>query len=334
MNTMNVGTNWGQSIGEGYIWSLSVNRDLMAVLGPASRSVVYILDAGTGEIKKELLDEWSVFSVAVTDDKELLFTGRPQGQNEPGIWICSPEQDEIQPLQFHSIGEIPSYEQEISFGKIALVPDQKQALIAGVSDLYDIRGFLLLADWKNGIDSGQVSLVAKGIDEAPHDITIAGEMAYIATGRGGTIEVFNIAERQFAEPYIATEGIFKPMRVVTTEHFVAAASYDELFWWISAGEPVGHEGLSSSPDCINGLATLGKDIVICALTYSNTLKLKDLQSSTIATSLSVDIEHPCNIITNPAHENDFYVIGHTNGRISALSLNRVLVGAGPTSFRA
>ena len=83
MNTINIGTNWGQSIGEGYIWSASVNQDMMAVLGPASKSVVYILDAGTGQRKKELLGDWSVFSVAITDNKELVFAGRPKEQKEP-----------------------------------------------------------------------------------------------------------------------------------------------------------------------------------------------------------------------------------------------------------
>ncbi len=326
MSILNVGTNWGGSIGEGYIWSLSVNRELMAVLGPADKSVVYILDAVTGEIKKELLDDWSIFSVAVTDDKELLFTGSPEGQIKPGIWICLPEQDKIQPLQFHSIGEIPAYGQEILFGKIALIPHQKQALITGVSDLSDIKGFLLLADWKNGMDQGQISLVAQGIDEAPQDIAIAAETAYIATGRGGTVEVFHIPERQLDEPLIAREKIFKPSRIVVTEHYVAAASFDELFWWLPGGEQTGHEALSSSPDCINGLAALGEDNVICSLTYSNILKLKDLQSSTTATSLSVDIERPCHIITDPAHSYDFYVIGHTNGQISAFSLTPSLAG--------
>lgn len=327
MNIINLGTNWGGSIGEGYVWSLSVNRELMAVLGPASKSRVYILDAVTGEIKKQLLDEWSIFSVAVTDDKELLFTGSPQGQNKPGIWVCLPEQDEIRPLQFHSIGEIPAYNQEILFGKIALIPNQKQALIAGVSDLNDIKGFLLLADWKNGIEKGQVSLVARGIDEAPHDIAIAAETAYIATGRGGTIEVFHIAERQLVEPLIARESVFKPSRVVATEHYVAAASFDELFWWLPEGKQIGYEALSSSPDCINGLATLGEDTIICSLTYSNMLKLKDLRSSTTATSLSIDVERPCHIITDPAHRYDFYVMGHTNGQISAFSLAPTLAGA-------
>lgn len=321
---MAIRKSWAQSIGEwGYIWSLSVNSDLMAVLGPASRQVVHIIDAGTGKRNKEMLADWSISSVAVTEDKKILFAGRPKGQKEPGIWISPIEQDEIQPLPFHFIEELPAYDQKIVFGKIALVPNEKQALIAGVSDREDIKGFLLLADWSNGTDKGQVSLLATKIDEAPHDIAIRGKMAYIATGRGGTIEVFNIEKRQIDRTLIGIPGrVFKPMRVVTTENYVAAASYDELFWWILREEPEGHELLSNSPDCINGLAALGEDTVICSLTYSNILKLKELQSSTsmLATSLSVDLKHPCHIVTDSAHRNDFYIIGHSNGRILALSL--------------
>lgn len=317
---------WAKEIDKGYVSSLSMNSGILAVVAPSVADKVYVFDARSGEKRAELLHGWSAHSVAVREMGDLLVTRGPQSWQITDIklevGITPPEDGIPQPSQgftWSDVNQAPKYNSEVLLGKIALIPRLEQALIAGMSDDYSVKGFLLLAGWRPGYSG--LSMFAKDIEEAPHDIVIADGRAYVATGRGGTIDVFDLEEKKLRTK-LAPSGVgaFKPMRVVVSGRYVIAASYNELFWW----DPfafVGAEVLGGPGDCINGLAALRGGGIVCTLTFSNRLLLKHspgVPARAIETAEPLD--SPCWVLADPQVDGRIYVMGHSNGKIWAIDL--------------
>lgn len=317
---------WIRFISTGYISGLSVNAGLVALVAPPPDNNVHVLDAATGETRGRLLGRWVPHSVAVTPTGSLMCAagvrvGLAEAASKAPAIGLSPIEDGRDEPAYLLTGELPRYNNSILFGKIALFPDRNEALISGVSDRYDTKGFLLHASWSSRPRHGRFAVIATDIDEAPHDLAIVDDRAYIPTGRGGSVVVLDLKTYQRVEPLRVTTGTFKPTRIVATEKYMVVASYNRLYWWEHGAfdETLSLQDVTSPNDCVNGLAVLDDDTIVCALTYSDRLV-----TTTLPTKLISDLKrsqrpaNPCWIEANPNGSDRFYVTGHTNGYIWAM----------------
>ena len=282
---------------------------------------VHLVDSRTGERLTELLHDQMTHSAAVIGETELLLV--QIGQNlKPEISITSVEsgvQYRFACKEHLSLSSL--YDRDIFFGKIVLIPGKNQALISGVSDRYDIKGFLIFADWSKGIEKGKLLKIVKETDEAPYDVVATKNLIYVATGRRSSIAIFSLSKGKYMRGLEAPGiDIFKPMRVVASGSRIVAASYNQLFWW-NDGIFAKKEDVSGSHDTINGLADLPNGDIVCALTYSNQLLLKSsLEGPFTPIALPQPLEHPCWVVADPHMDGRIYVTGHANGSITAVDM--------------
>lgn len=317
---------WQSSVSEGFIWDMSANLGKVAVIDPKFYSLV-ILSGETGIRESVLLGEWFPTSVTLTSNLDLIVSRELQvGKTNllPALGIC-PLEDGLKAPTYLLSGDFPRYNHQLWLGQAIQLPNQNQAVIGGISDRDDVQGFLLLASWDSQIGQGEFSPILSEIYEGPADIAIKDDLVYFATGRGGTVGVYDLNEKKALKNTTFLSAEYKPSQLSFTENFLVSASYNELFWFkygddifLSGG---GNHELTERTDCINGIASLPEDNLLCALTYTNRLVRFSILTGNIADiDLGQTLEAPCFVVADPQIINRYYISGHKNGKIWAVDL--------------
>lgn len=303
------------------IYHFAANQGLLAVVDPISQSSIHLLDANTG-YQLSQLDQFHSAAVSLTDNGHLLVAEglNPRRHKDtdrgPTIWSGLP--DSPNPFkQLRWVDSPPQYHQEILFGPILEIPQQNQAVIAGMTDSYQTRGFLLLADWRKS-DPGELTILCDGIENGPQDIAVRNNLVYFTDKDTPSVKAISLNEDPPTQ--IDIPGRFNPARIATTEDFLVVTSYNELYF-LDQFNRRGRQRFGSDQDNIQGLATLAHNRVVFSLSGSNKLMVKDLKLNT-SQSVKLDklVENPCWIISDPQLASRIYVSGFTNGTISAIDL--------------
>lgn len=336
---------WEYACGQGYIWNMSADHRYLAVVAPhMADNAVHVVDIVTGRRIARIAVGDSVHSVAVIDTGEILLARGARNEatsQEPRVWLERPGRFQQPPRELYISNQWPKYDQTLLFGRITLMSPGstgRRALISGMSDRVDTKGFLLLASWgeeREQDSEPQVRLLYSGIDEAPWDLEQKGNQVYIATGKAGTVEVFDVEKQQFGEPLPSpSTDVFSPTKLTVTDRFVVAASYNEIFCW-EGNDFKRQMTVSESHASINGLSTLEKDIVVYTLTSSNEVAYRDLAVTDEPTKTDptipmanfqvTDFAKPCWIRAVPADAGSgtptrLYVTEYLGGRILAINV--------------
>lgn len=306
-----------------YIYNFAANKGLLAVTDPLSHDSIHLLDTNTG-YKMSQLNQFHNVTVAITDNGRLLVAegvDRYTHNNEdldPAIWSGLPgSPGSFKPFRW--IDDPPEYHREILFGKILEISQQNQAVIAGETDSYKTKGFLLLADWSKS-DPGELTKLYEGIENGPQDIAVKNSLVYVADKDTPSIKAISLTKDLPTKIDIPGTS-FNPVRVAATEDFLVIISYGEMYF-SDQNNRRGRQRFGSPQDIIQGLAALDHNRVIFSLFSSNKLMVKDLdQNTSLAVKLNKPVENPCWIIKDPQLTNRIYVSGYFNGTISAIDLD-------------
>ncbi len=335
-------------VGKGFIWSVSANAGRLAVVEPPNGGAVHLIDTETWEKESITLTGLDIDSVAITPDGYFIYAKGVRGGGSaraPEVAIGPIIRGYgVTPYPVDWTGQLPNYDERLLFGKIAIMPGENRALIAGVSDRHDTRGFVLHVEWDPDKHSGSTSVLIQEIDEAPEDIVVVPGRAFVATGRGGQILVYDTYSNRQEESLVVPrsrgpeQGAFKPTRLAVTSSLLVAASYNGIYSWY-AESPGDHREIVGSNYCINGLAFISSRELVCALTYSNVLMSLPFQEGSAqigrpdiwATRRDTPIQRPCLLLADPRIPDRLYVVGHSNGQI--LVVSRAPLSFGSTALQ-
>lgn len=308
-----------------FIYSFSASQDTVAVVDPQGGTSIRLLDSSTGKEKAKILDGFVTNSVSFLDGTILLAThGRKIGA--PGrIGATITKFDEKHKLTSDLPWIKPPYVRlfgESYLGNPLILPDKKQALLAGASDDPITGGFIAIADWSYGTDRAVMSVLADQIDEAPYDFARREDQVFIPTGRDGNILIFDLKTyKVIGKLPVPQKAPYKPSSITVTDQFTVASSYNELFWFEN-DQIVKQEKAGSDQDVINSLVTLadGKTVVY-TLTFSDQIILKsgpDQKTQKIV--LPNRLQEPCILQLDPERPNRLYVSGRSNSTVTAIDL--------------